>query len=74
MKYSNEHIENLFTYHKPTDIDQSRFTKIREAAKELGKMIIEYGGKEVDQERSICKLRECVFYAIASIVVPKIGE
>ena len=74
MKYSEKDIETLFTYHNPTDIDLTRFEKIREAAKELGRMIIEHGGQEVDQERSICKLRECVFYAIASIVVPKTGE
>lgn len=74
MKYSKKDIDTLFKYHNPSDIDVTRFAKIREAAKELGCMIIEHGGKDVDQERSIQKLRECVFYAIASIVVPNTGE
>lgn len=71
MKYTNENIDSLFTYHNPSGIDLMRFEKIREAAKELGRMIVEHGGNEADEERAIQKLRECVFYAIASIVVPK---
>lgn len=72
MKYTNENIDSLFTYHNPSGIDPMRFEKIREAAKELGRMIVENGGNEFDEDLAIQKLRECVYYAVASIVVPKI--
>lgn len=72
-KYKRHDIEALFAYHDSTDIDTERFAMIRESAKILGKQIIKYGGEEDDIEVSIQKLRECVYYAIASIVVPKIG-
>lgn len=74
MKYTEKDIENLFKYHNPPNIDVNRFQFIRDAAKELGKSIIKNGGNEHDVERSLQKLRETVFYAIASIVVPKVGE
>jgi hypothetical protein len=74
MKYSEKDIETLFTYHNPMGLDPKRFDEIREAAKFLGKMILKHGGVEVEKERAIMKLRESVFYAIASIVVPKLGE
>jgi len=74
MKYNSEDIDNLFTYHNPSDLDPNRFTLIREAAKSLGKIIIENGGKESDIEKSLNKLRESVFYAIASIIVPNLSE
>ncbi|HEY5235260.1 MAG TPA: hypothetical protein VIJ14_03695 [Rhabdochlamydiaceae bacterium] len=68
-------IDILFTYHTATDVAQTRFTEIREAAKHLGRMILSHGGKEEDKRLSIQKLRESVFYAIASIAVPKLqGE
>lgn len=64
-------IEKIFTYHNPTDIDLNRFKEIRDAAKVLGNKIMEHGGFEEEKEKSIHKLRECVFYAIASIVLPE---
>ncbi len=64
-------IENIFTYHNPTNIDQIRFEEIRAAAKVLGNKIMEHGGIDSEKERAIHKLRECVFYSIASIVLPE---
>ncbi len=70
---TDQDIDILFTYHNPVSDAPQRFEEIRNAAKALGKAIIAHGGKESDIERSILKLRECVFYAIASIVVPIIS-
>ena len=64
-------IEKLFTYHTPSNIDPKRFSEIREAAKSLGFKILEHGGSEEDKKRSILKLREAIFYAIASIAIPE---
>lgn len=70
----SEDIEILFTYHNPAGIDPNRFTEIREAAKVLAHKILEHGGKDADSARAIQKLRECVYYAIASIVLPDFEE
>lgn len=74
MQYKRKDIENLFTYHDVGEIETDGFQYIRESAKGLGRQIIKHGVDEQDIERAIQKLRECVYYAIASIVVPKSGE
>ena len=66
-------IETLFTYHNPTGLDPMIFDEIRNMAKELGKLILKHGRQESDVKASVGKLRECVYFAIASIVVPKLG-
>ncbi len=66
-----QRIVDLFTYHDPKGIDPNRFTQIREAAKFLAHAINENGGDEDEIEKSIHLLRQSVFYAIASIVLPK---
>jgi hypothetical protein len=67
-------IETLFTYHPAPHLDAVQFDELRAAAKVLGKLIIKYGRQPGDMHASIAKLRESVYYAIASIVVPKVGE
>jgi hypothetical protein len=67
-------IETLFTYHDADGIDTELFIEIRDAAKRLGKIILKNGHQNVDVNASIGKLRECIYYAIASIVVPKLGD
>jgi hypothetical protein len=67
MKYTNKDIETLFTYHNPIDIDPQRFVNIRLSAMNLANAIVNYGGKEMDIDIALLKLRECVFYAIGSI-------
>jgi hypothetical protein len=71
---NNKDIEAIFTYHNPAGIDVNRFTLIREAAKHLGIMILENGGTIRDVNIAISKLRECIHFAIASIVVPDEGQ
>ena len=66
-----ERINDLFTYHNPQGIDPKRFEVIRESAKKLCYAINENGGDEKEIERAIHHIRVGVFYAIASIVLPK---
>lgn len=66
----NMNIDEIFTYHTADHIKQERFDEIRNAAKALGHAIVKNGGHAKDKERAILKLRECVFYAIASLAMP----
>lgn len=65
---------DLFTYHPASNIDPQRFLNIRSKAKELAETIKKDGGNWDDQDRAIEKLRECVFYAIASIAIPEVED
>lgn len=69
----DRHVDLLFDYHNPSDVAAERFSDIRLAAKVLARTIIKHGGHDRmrDIDRSIDKIREAVFYAIASIVIPK---
>lgn len=71
-KYIEDTIKKLFTYHPASDIELRRFEEIRNGAKELARAIYRNGGthRGKDIDTSIEKLRECVYFAIASIVVP----
>jgi len=64
-------IDKIFTYHTADNVALERFVEIREAAKILGHKIMQHGGQQADKERAILKLRESVFYAIASIAIPE---
>ena len=66
MKYTEQDIDLLFT---PQHINPERFTDIRSLANQLGKTILQHGGTNSDIERSLQRLRECVFYAIEAISV-----
>jgi len=61
-------LEEIFTYQNPSNIDPVRFQEIRDSAKKLAFAINKNGGWSEDKARSIQKLRETVFFAIASIV------
>lgn len=62
-----EEIENWFTYHPPTEVDQVAFVAIRNAAKELAKVIVNCTPPSADQTAAIRKLREAVMTANAAI-------
>lgn len=70
----NIDIDTLFTYHATTGEDPKKFDEIRAEAKALGNLIIKHGKQPKDIEKSISKLRECIFYSIDSIVVPEVSE
>ena len=69
---SEEDIDTLFTYHNPVNVDPISFEEIRNTAKVLGKIILKHSKNDKDMARSLNKLRESIYYAIASIVVPEV--
>lgn len=66
-----EEIENVFTYHSPTDEQRQRYQAIRDKAKELAFVILTNTLPCADQSAAIRKLRECVMTANASIALEK---
>ena len=62
-----EEVENWFTYHTPTEVDQVGYRAIRQAAKDLAMVILNHTPPSADQSAAIRKLRECVQTANASI-------
>jgi hypothetical protein len=64
---SIEEIENWFTYHSPTEADQVAYVAIREAAKNLAKVIVNNTPPSADQTAAIRHLRTAVMTANASI-------
>lgn len=68
IEMTDEELEEIFTYQNPSNIDPKRFQEIRNEAKNLAYAINKNGGWTKDKEMAIKKLRECIFYAIASII------
>jgi hypothetical protein len=62
-----EEIENWFTYHSPTEVDQVGYVAIRNAAKELAKVIVNHTPPSADQTAAIRKVREAVHAANSAI-------
>jgi hypothetical protein len=59
----------VFMYHGPTPEQIDKYSKIREAAKALAKVICDTTPRSADQQASLRKLRECVMTANASIAL-----
>jgi hypothetical protein len=66
-----EEIEDLFTYHSPKPGQPERYQAIREAAKNMAKVIVANTPKSADQSAAIRELRICVMTANASIALEK---
>jgi len=60
-------IEELFTYHKPTDDQAHQYLRIREAAKELVRVIDREVPGGPDRTVAVRKIREAVMTANAAI-------
>jgi hypothetical protein len=67
MAIGMEEIENWFTYHAPDETQQVAYVAIRNAAKEMAKVIINNTPPSADQTAAIRKLREAVWAANGSI-------
>lgn len=70
-RITDEEIEDLFTYHAPKPGQPERYQAIREAAKNLAKVIVANTPPSADQSASIRELRVCVMTANASIALEK---
>jgi hypothetical protein len=64
-----ENLDFVFTYHKPEGDDPERYEAIRNAAKELARVIVLNTPKCADQSAAIRHVREAVMTANASIAL-----
>ena len=64
---ANEVIETLFTFHAPTPEQIESYASIREAAKNLARVIHANCDGGPDRTAAMRKLRECVMTANAGI-------
>lgn len=60
-------LENRFTYHRPHGNQAQRYEEMRDAAHELGKLIVENTPSGREQSLALTKLDEVVFWANAAI-------
>lgn len=67
-------IDELFTYHKPTQDQIDSLALVRSKAKELADVIVMCCPRSADRSAAIRKLRDSVMTANASIVLPPIGN
>lgn len=71
MPFTEEEIEDLFTYHAPRGDQPARYQAIRVAARAFANILIKNTKPSADQTTAIRKLRECVMTANASIALEK---
>ena len=62
-------IDNIFSYHAPEGDQPLKYAAIREAAKNLARVIVDNTPPCADQTAAIRKVREAVFTANASIAL-----
>ena len=62
-----ERIENDFTYHAPKPGQQERYTRIREAAKQLALLIVKETPASREQSLALTNLEQAIMFANASI-------
>lgn len=62
-------LDHIFTYHAPTEQQVEQYQKIRDAAKDFGRVIIENSPKSPDQSAAIRLLREAVMTVNAAIAL-----
>ena len=62
-------LDNIFTYHAPKGGQTERYEVIREAGKELARVIITTTPECADQSAAIRKIREAVMTANAAIAI-----
>jgi len=60
-------IDNNFTYHPPVGDQQERYEKLREKAKELAWMVLEYCPESRERSLALTELETSIFWANASI-------
>lgn len=71
MAFTDEEIDDIFTYHSPKDDQPKRYEDIRVAARAFAKVLVANTKPSADQTAAIRKLRECVMTANASIALEK---
>jgi hypothetical protein len=69
MSYTQESINDVFTYHSPKDDQPSRYQTIREQGRVLAQLILDSCPAHSDRDKAIEKVREAVMWANASIAI-----
>lgn len=64
---TEQDIDNWFSYHAPNSTQVPRYEELRNKAKELANLILQYTPSSADQTAAIRKLRECIMTANAAI-------
>lgn len=63
---THDNVEAIFTYHSPGE-QVTKYTRIRECATQLVRVILDETERGADQQAAIRKVREAVMTANASI-------
>ncbi len=69
MAFTEEQLKDIFTYHAPTQEQQGKYLRLREAALAFAKTLVAVTPSSPDQSAAIRKLRECVMTANSSIAL-----
>ena len=64
---TDELLEALFTYHRPTEGQQIRYVELREAAKDFARVVLKSCPGCADRTAAIRHIREAVLVANAAI-------
>jgi len=67
MPITQEHLENWFTYHSPTEEQLPKYKAIRDAGKQFAEVIVANTPASADQTAAVRKIREAVMTANQSI-------
>lgn len=67
--YTVEMIEDMFTYHAPTPDQLPKYEKLRSAAREFAKVLVETTPESPDQSAAMRLLRQCVMQGNAAIAL-----
>ncbi len=60
-------LEKRFTYHAPKNDQPERYVALREKAKELATMVVQYTPSSREQATALTKIEESCFWANAAI-------
>ena len=71
MPFTEEEIDDIFTYHAPKDDQPARYELIRESARKFARILVANTKPSADQTAAIRLLRECVMTANSSIALEK---
>lgn len=62
-------LDNVFSYHKPTEEQLPKYESLRESAKSFATVILEHCPPSADRTAALRKVREAVMTANASIAL-----
>lgn len=67
-------LDNIFTYHAPLGDQAERYTRLREAAKEFAKLIVELTPESAEQTLAIRDVQRATMLANAAIAINEAGQ